>query len=321
VISDVILGQPKKAASLVFLIFGYILASYIVSPIDLVFEQKVPAVIVAGGVFSAFLFYLKPVDLSMKTYLTIRNYIRKKHMVAEVASKPGIDAENFDLQQYLFHVDLIPPNLLNSSLVADEMANINGAVFFSISLLLASQLLSLINLYVPFELLVILAILMLIIAFWEGKSLINLKLPIINFYYRLHRLGEPSIELNKAINNKEWLLATQLMTNIFEKESRLCEKIVSYIFSPYDYTVYTSFAVYQSKPEGGICPKCATIVKRPEAENCPKCGLSLLKTCPACEANISVETIEGTPNYCIYCGQLLIPSPKNDGQNNSPKKN
>lgn len=70
-ISDVILGKPSKAASLVFLIFGYILASYVVSPIDLVFEQKVPAIIVAGGVLSAALFYIKPVDLLIKTILGI----------------------------------------------------------------------------------------------------------------------------------------------------------------------------------------------------------------------------------------------------------
>lgn len=311
-ISDVILDKPKKAANIVFLIFGYILASYIVSPIDLVFEQKIPAVIVAGGVFSVFLFYLKPVELLIKAILAGRNYFRAKN----IDGFEAINTENLPMMYHLLNHDIIPPKLLNSFVVADEMAKINGAVFFSISLLLASRLLTLINLYVPFEILVILAALILVIAFWEGRSLIDFKLPILNFYYRLHRIGEPSIELNKAVNNKEWLLAHDLMSFLIDKNPQLRWKVILMIFRrPMEFESVLPLS------EGGICPKCLIITRRTDAHYCSKCGSPIVTRCPTCRSGIALEKPEDIPTHCISCGKVLIRSKKNDNTTHHNKRN
>ncbi len=133
-------------------------------------------------------------------------------------------------------------------------------------------------------------------------------------------MGEPSNELNKAVNNKEWLLANNLMNLLMDKKPRLCEKIISYMFAPHNCKVYTSFGVYKSESEGGICPKCVKIIRRPEAENCPKCGSNLIKYCKTCNGSILIEQIDGTPNYCTYCGDALFPIPKKTGKTNPQKK-
>ncbi len=316
-ISDVILGKPNKATSMVFLIFGYVLASYIVSPIDLVFEQKIPAVIIAGGVFSAFLFYIKPVDRLMKTFLAVRNYYRKKTLNSKKIEL--IDSENpMAIEQHLFHNDVITTKLLDSPLVAEEMAKINGAVFFSASLLLASRLLDLIDLYVPFELLVLLAVVMLVVAVWEGLSLVGFKLPILNFYYRVNRIGEPSIELSKAINNKEWLLARNLMMFLLDNKLALRSKLSDLLLADLSFIGGVIFSPYTS--EGGICPKCSLIVRRKEPDFCPKCGSRLITSCPNCMAGILIEKMDVTPIYCTSCGKALIPSQKTDRKTNPTKK-
>lgn len=294
-ISDVIVGKPNKALNVVFLIFGYVLASYIISSIELVFEQQVPAVIVAGGVFSTFLYYVKPVDRLIKFYLLIR---RRRFSAA----------------------------YFGSPLLAEERAKINGAVFFSLSLLLASRLLSLINLYVPFELLLGLSVLMMIVALWETAHVIMKLIPIIRDYYVAHESGLITDRIVKAVENKNWDLAIRLFSNL---------KARAHVDLPQDYSsiedwlssreidgrgteiTWDDIKKFQDRTaltsRGGFCSnsKCRFIVRRKGAKYCPKCGAVLITHCKSCyEEHVIVrhvltEKMEEIPEFCDYCGKRL----------------
>lgn len=303
-ISDLILDKPSKANSVVFILFGYVLSSYLISPIQLIFEQKVPAIIVAGGIFSAFLFYLKPVDFVIKTFLVIRNWIRLKTKIKSILHTIQADK----LLSYMVRWDVINPKLLNSSLLSEEMAKINGAVFFAISLFLGSRLLELVNLYVPFQLLVLLGVIMLIVAFWDILYLVNYKLPIIAFHYRLYRIGETSVELSAAVNNKEWILANQIMNNILEYKTPLTQKMSSLMFVDFlglsgDYKSINKNPYQMSS--GGICLNCNFVVRKKDSYYCPKCGSKLTIKCSNCEETVIADDMQEIPSYCSYCGTSL----------------
>ena len=266
-ISDVVVSKPNKALNITFLIFGYVLASYIVSSIELVFEQQVPAVIVAGGVFSSFLYYIKPVDRLIILFLYIRSYES--------------------------------PLVFSSPLLAEERAKINGAVFFSLSLLLASRLLSLINLYVPFQILIALSIVMIAVALWESWVAIRLRMPIVISYLRLQQRGEISEELAKAVENKNWELAHQFLWKMKRRKFDAPLRTIG------DNVLLGSFS------KGGFCYDCGFITKRERAQYCSKCGKPLITHCKYCYdrgyiRHSLAEKTEEIPKFCDYCGKPFI---------------
>lgn len=260
-ISEVIVSKPSKSLNLIYVTFGYVLASYIVSPLNLIFEQKLSSAIIVGGVFGAFLFYSKPIDRLIKLLL-------------RVSSKDIVSIKSGSGQTIAHRKS----DLLSSPVMAQERARINGAFFFSLSILLSDRLLRLINIYLPFEVLAFFAILMMIIAIWEVHVVVNVKLDILPWYYIYSRLGEMTNELRDAINIGDWTLAHDIINRQLHAGS-----------------IYAS--------AWGICPRCASIVKI--GRFCPECGEELVVDCKKCHASLVKEGMKDIPKYCIQCGSPI----------------
>jgi len=260
-ISDVIVGKPSKALNLVYVIFGYFLASFIISPLELSFEQKLSLVVIAGGIFGTFLFYIKPVERFILLLLVLS---RTNKM--EFYSEPG--------RKIVYKKTI----LFNSPMLAEERARINGAFFFSVSILLSGRLLELISLYIPFEVLAIISALMMFIAVWEGFDLVKEKIPALRWYYFFSYSGRPFTEdLRNSIERKDWIEVHEIISKDLQTGS-----------------IYAT--------AGSLCLICKTIVES-NGMYCPKCGQKLLTHCKSCHAALVVEETKEFPNYCLRCGK------------------
>lgn len=264
-ISEVFVDKPSWTLNLVYMIFGYFLASSIISTSsELSFDQNLVIIALSGGIFGTFLFYAKPVERVLLFLLILREG------GTEMTSLGGSTGSEFTLSTR---------ESFSSPLLAEEKAKINGAFFFSLSILLSDPLLERANIHQPFIILLVFASIMMIIAIWEGITLVRDKLPSVTAYYNFCRFGRTGVEeLRRAIKGKDWPRARGIMARSFDKE-------LAYAF--YD----------------GLCVKCRKIFER--ANFCPDCGEKLLTHCKKCHETIAIKGMKKFPKYCMVCGSSI----------------
>ena len=232
-----------------------------VYPIDIIFEQKISSLLILGGVLGTFLYYLNPVERVLAFYLHIRKLDTWEFITSSVT--------------YTYS----KTKILQSPLLKEDLTRITGAFFFFISLLLSERLLSIVNINLPFWILVVSAVVILVIGIWETRVVLKEKMNYVIYYYFFVRFGRPfTSELLNAIEKKDWTGAHSIINRVLLEGS-----------------------IYAAR--GGVCSKCKTIVT--EGSFCTECGMRLVSYCSECKASIVREGTATVPKYCFNCGKVL----------------
>ena len=213
-IPEVVLEKSSRILNITFVVFGYVLASYLISPLDLLFEQKLSSLLILGGVLGTFLYYLYPIERILALYLRIRKF--DKIVFSSSADKS-------------FAYD--KTEILSSPLLREDIAKITGAFFFSISLLLSERLLNIVQINLPLWTLVFSALVILAIGIWETRVFLRQKMDYVMYYLYFSRFERPvASELLDAIEKKDWPGAHNIinrslyMGSIFAQRGGICFK-------------------------------------------------------------------------------------------------
>jgi len=260
-IPEVVLEKPSRILNFTFVVFGYVLSSYLISPLDIIFEQKISSVLILGAALGTFLYYLNPVERGIAFYLLIR----------------GFDKMTFESE--FGALNYSRTEALNSPLLKEELAKITGAVFLFVSLLLSGNLLLLVNISLPLWILIALALPILSIAVWETRVLLREKMDYILWYYYFVIFERPfASEILKAIEAKDWIGAHNIVNRILMKRSIYvasggvcpkCEKILP----------PASFCTECGTPLVTYCSECKAAIVREGTTKVPvycyRCGKKL----------------------------------------------
>jgi hypothetical protein len=263
-IANMAVNKPSKALNLVNVVFGYYLASTLVSSSSLSLEQKLSVLAISGGVVGALLFYIKPVERLTAFAVILMYGIR----IEEPTTVTGKNSHRLTMSTV---------GIFNSPFFAEERAKINGIVYFAISIILSQPLLVQAGIPIPLAALVFLASILLVIALWEGYSLVSDKLRTGFVYYGFCRTGRSAaLALKDAIEKKDWTEAMAITRRSFETNVAFAD-------------------------QNGLCTKCHLIV--PKANYCPECGKRLLFECGRCHQILATEGTMDYPKYCRVCGE------------------
>jgi len=271
-IDNISINKPSKALNFTFAIFGYVLAAYFVTSTSLAFEQKLSATLALGGILGISLFYIKPIE----RFVILLFLLSGKNIIIAEALKGGVPGFVYKKSAILF-----------SPLLAEERARINGAFFFSISLLLSGKLLEVIGFTLHGIILLLLSVPTFLIAISEGYHLATTKIETLAYYYYFTRLGRPIKEIENAIKRTDWILASDLVINERYQTSILPN-------------VPRIGAMY--------CFKCNRAVDG--GSYCPDCGSSLIYHCKNCKAPLFITKDGHAPTYCNVCGKKLLDTSK-----------
>ena len=269
-ITDMAVNKPSKALNLVYLVFGYFLASFFTFPTEFSFEQKLAVALIAGGIISSFLYFTKPVETILKLIL---HFLKRDRIV--VYKSAGHE------------VEIKRSQVISSPLLAEERAKINSLVFFFFSLALSSVLLNRFGITVQTELILGLSAAFMIIgivALWEIYIFVKLKARMVAWYYLSYKLERDFREARNAIEKKDWREAEALINrdlwtkSIYASSGRIC------------LTCKKMFLTGMYCPDCGKellidCKNCAAALIREGMTNIPKyctqCGQATETNTPA----------------------------------------
>jgi hypothetical protein len=268
ILTEVSVSKPSKALNIVYLIFGYVVASTIL-PVRYDTLEHVSIIITVGSIIGTFLFYIKPIERVLFVIFTMWQ--------KQISGGGSLFGDLKQVEATMTPIYLTAGDVFNSPMIAYDKMKINGAIFFSVSILASGSALNLIGLPQPQIYFVLLSLPTFIVACWEGHVLWK-KVNVLLFFYDFMRSREPSEVTNalkKAVEGEDWLEASIIITN--------------------RYSLRAAFG------EGGLCLKCQTMKSR--GSNCDVCGKRLLGTCPNCRAKL--VGMESFPKYCPFCGKSI----------------
>lgn len=222
----------------------------------------------AGSIIATSLFYIKPIERALLVIFSIW----QKH-----EGGGSLFGKLTQKEATMTPIYLTPRDVFNSPMIAYDKMKINGAIFFSVSILISGRVLDLIGLPQPQLFLILFSLPTLLVACWEGFNLWK-KVNVLVFFYDFLRSREPikiTDTLREAIKQEDWLEASIIITN--------------------RYSLRAAFG------EGGLCLKCKTT--KSAGSYCNDCGQRLLSSCPNCRAKLG--GMETFPKHCPYCGKSI----------------
>lgn len=268
VFADVEVSRPPKALNIVYILFGYAVASVLL-PRNADALTQVATTVLVGGILSTFFFYLKPVERTLFVFFVFMKRWEIRHGATWFNDKRFPDVTN--------SLTLLR-EVYNSPVIAFEKMSVTGAVFFSMSIMISGKGLDYVGLPQPFFVLLVASFPTLAIAIWESYTLWGRMHVLAAFYTFVHEgeLESPFMSsLKKAIDGKDWFEARLIIS------SRLKRGAVLGV--------------------GGLCIKCNTI--KSFGDHCEICGRRLLGYCPNCGNRLA--GLSSFPKFCPYCGQSI----------------
>lgn len=272
-VADVSVAKPSKALNIIYLIFGYVVATALL-PIRHSVTEQIPIVFAIGSIIATFLFYIKPVDraLALVVYTLAKRQRRGYSLFGDLKTPAAVMTPRH----------LTSSDVFNSAMIAYEKAKIRGAIFFSIGVVISGRTLDLIGIRPSLIYLIIFSLPTLVVAFWEARALWK-KINILTFFYDFMRSGVPPQTcdiIRKAIERKDWVEASIIISNWFSRGATF--------------------------GQGGLCLSCGSL--KSSGNYCEMCGKSLLSRCPNCSSLLVGRMV--FPKFCPFCGKRI---PKKKG--------
>ena len=173
-------------------------------------------------------------------------------------------------------------SILRSPFLKEDLAMLNGALLFALSILFSGELLKVVGINTEFSYFIPLSIIMGIVWIRETRNFMRHKLDYVTFYYHFKRNERPiAEELFGALKKRDWVGAGNIVDKANDKG-------------------------YLCALKGGICKECGKI--RNDGPFCYECGKRMVIVCEKCDRLILTEEVRAAqiiPTYCSNCGNEL----------------